>query len=498
MRLAALASGGLRGGKILIEGTTTMLKAIGTGVAAGLAMAAHAQAETTIPSDVSATCTVSESDLAGWFADGTIAQNGLVSPADSISFPATQNTACDFYKWGAQMFLWLTSPVDGAYVFDGSSFYDVVPDGSNYVFESNAGDSGNALSLRVRKADETAGAETIDEVGQAGGGDVLISQAGSLTYYGIHANDVYAEYKTGQSAGSFDGTDIASQFPTTQADLELVESYAGETFADGDALTMELKTSWVDASTVSDASRFVTIEAEVPAFDTSSVTTWTPDGTATLELALVGIHVVGTVNGHPELVWATFEHVDNAPDAPYYYVNTDNQNVLVPFDSSGDWLFMESGGSYTSHIAPTASYDSSSGDIVAASGQTIGPVDVVRLNPWGDAPSDASSASNNTDILSLNGSIIDQLSTVGDVRANYIQIGGIWSQLGQIPTSGTDDFLRGSLFLANATMETFHQYPDENNGFVSNNCFTCHSTSSGDGIDLSHIFDELEPLGTDQ
>ena len=31
-------------------------------------------------------------------------------------------------------------------------------------------------------------------------------------------------------------------------------------------------------------------------------------------MALVGLHVVGVVQGHPEFVWATFEHDKNAPD----------------------------------------------------------------------------------------------------------------------------------------------------------------------------------------
>ena len=31
-------------------------------------------------------------------------------------------------------------------------------------------------------------------------------------------------------------------------------------------------------------------------------------------VALIGLHVVGVVEDHPEFVWATFEHEDNAPD----------------------------------------------------------------------------------------------------------------------------------------------------------------------------------------
>ena len=33
-------------------------------------------------------------------------------------------------------------------------------------------------------------------------------------------------------------------------------------------------------------------------------------------VALVGVHVVGVIHGHPEFVWGTFEQVNNAPDLP--------------------------------------------------------------------------------------------------------------------------------------------------------------------------------------
>ena len=39
-------------------------------------------------------------------------------------------------------------------------------------------------------------------------------------------------------------------------------------------------------------------------------------------MAMVGLHVVGSVKGHPEMVWATFEHIDNAPQNNYVYIAT--------------------------------------------------------------------------------------------------------------------------------------------------------------------------------
>lgn len=433
-------------------------------------------------------CSVSVDELSGWFASGSVTNGGMVNPAVSTAFPPLQNTKCDFYKWAAQMFLWLTSPSGSSYVFDGDTFYDVVPQGSEFVFVSNADNDQNRFAVRSAKPID------IGSTAQAGGSGVLLTQDGSLTYYGIHTNDVYAYYLTGQKAGDFAGTSIATAFPTTEDDLILVEKSAGKTFPDASALTLELKTSWVPVSAVPNADRYITITAMVPSYDRSDAKSWTLNADMVeAELALVGMHVVGSVNGHPELVWASFESFRNAPFAAYSYEMSDGAVQNVPYDSSGTWLFMEENGAEITHISELAHVDSS-GNIVATTDADIAPNNVVLLNPWGNLPGSSGDMGNSGELIQLAQSLNSQLSSVQDPRANYFQLGGIWSQKGQIPTSGTDDFLRGSLYLANATMETFHQYPDENSGFVSNNCFTCHSTSSGESINVSHIFGSLQPL----
>ena len=196
--------------------------------------------QSVLPPNPAPTCTLSEQEISSWFRSGTVTEDGFVDAANSVGFPQ-ENDTCDFYKWSAQMFLWLTSPVQAdRYVFDARVFYDVSPaDASGErVFIPNT--APNGFTLRVRKLEE------IGETGQAGGSDALISQQGSLVYYGIHVNDVYAYFLSGQKGGEIEATD----FPTTQADLDAIKAFAGMTFADGAALAIEVKTSWVDASTV--------------------------------------------------------------------------------------------------------------------------------------------------------------------------------------------------------------------------------------------------------
>ena len=69
-----------------------------------------------------------------------------------------------------------------------------------------------------------------------------------------------------------------------------------------------------------------------------------------MTLALVGIHIVGTVQNHPEFVWSTFEHILNAPDAPYYYTNRKGEVAKQPYASDGTFLFMETGAAMAGNV----------------------------------------------------------------------------------------------------------------------------------------------------
>jgi len=468
------------------------MKFIPPSVVSVLLLVSASQAEVTFPSDAKNTCGVDQKLLEGWFSSGQIEAGGQVSPADSLVFPA-ENTNCDFYHWGAQMFLWLTSPEGaGTVTFDGPNFYDVVnvssdPSNTELAFVDNTGPKPNMLDLRTVKG------TTIGGTGQAGGSDVLVSQDRALTFYGIHTNDIYATYLTLQKAGTFTQTPIAENFPSSPADMQILQEYAGGTLKDPEAMTMELKTSWVDASTV-DASRYITLHAIVPDIYKGSEKIWEIGEPVQMTLALVGLHIAAPVNGHPELVWSTFEHVDNSPNATYYYLNSSGVPTEAGFDSSGTWTFLPANAPAPAMIQANAS---SSGPLITSkSGDPIGPVDVIQKNPWGLSPDDISNATANTDLVSLNATLLPQLSAAGDLRANYYQVGAIWTAEGQLPSGDSDPNIRGGDRLANSTMETFHQYPDRNNGFQSKNCFLCHSVQSGntDGIALSHIFNELQPL----
>jgi len=496
-----------------------------------LTLMADVWAKTTIPGNASKEdCDLTTRELNSWFQYNEVTKKGRVDPANSYKFD--DETLCNFYKWGAQMFLWVTNPVGNSFVFDGPGFFDVVHSGNGFSFQKNSSTIQNN-SFGVRNLSPGP----IDSTGQAGGGGVLLSQEDSLTYYGMSVNNIFAYYLTGQKKGNFDVSPIAFNFPTTFEGLEEVSQYVKRYFPsvhlrDKEALAIEIKTSWVDAMTVDDISRYLIITANVPFYNREKPEIWPLyNFTVTKELALVGLHVVGSVNGHPELVWSTFEHVNNAPDNSYTYTNTMNKTVSVAYDSSGDWTFMETGGENKGIIFEFQSIDKETQYIIGKetndgkNRHNIQNVDLVRLDPWGGLPNGSTAEdrknctifpsrkkcinkiekkriSNATQLISVNSTVMTALANVGDVRANYFQVGGVWASGGveNIPVTKDDakgEEMRGSLHLSNATMETYHQFSDIREGNTSVNCFSCHNTkleNAGKGIFVSHIFKDLAPL----
>lgn len=336
---------------------------------------------------------------------------------------------------------------------------------------------------------------------QALGNAVLLAQNNAIVYYSVAVNDVYAYFLTGVKNGAIN---TGNQFPTTQSDLDQIVAYGakfGKKFADPQALAIEIKASWIEAKNLPNPGNYITMLATVPTYDRSNSKSWTPTGTKKTVLALLGLHVVGSTIGHPEMLWATFEHFGNTPNATYTYYAPGNTLRLVNQDTSGTWLFTQSGAQGNFNVA-RADYNHPP-NITATNNNTIGPSNTLRAKPFGTAfaqnppnPVDANSTASNTEVISINNSVLRQLP-VGDIRKNYFFLGTTWTD-GGAPPSGpypTGNEI-GTNYLANSTMETYHQGTD-NTTASSMNCLTCHTASPGSKVAdtaVSHIFKRLQPL----
>ncbi|MDQ3282714.1 MAG: hypothetical protein M3Q69_15030 [Acidobacteriota bacterium] len=347
---------------------------------------------------------------------------------------------------------------------------------------------------------------------QAGGAGVLLAQNTSVVYYTILANDVYTYFASGVNSGKI----TAADFPTTQSDLNTIQSYAGQTFTDGIALAVEVKLSWVDISAVQNPSSYVTTPAFVPTYDMTNPQKWVPTGEKLTTLALVGVHFVGSAKGHPEMIWSTFEHFGNSPNGQYQYVNLSGQTITVPASSAGNWLFSATNSSGPFNVAH-ANYQNPpfiEGSPIPKSTKdyNVSASDTQRVYAFGVAPSgqpnqnDPTPAAANTEVVSINNSILGMLPS-NDVRSNYYFVGSTWTFGGYSPTGQYNPITNsgkgseiGTNRLANSTMETYHQAstsinPPPGSGL---NCFSCH-TDGGTGqlatTEVSHIFSDMLPLG---
>ncbi len=565
-----------------------------------------ASAGTPLPPNVQMTCAFSQPDFNAIFESGSVSKDGIVLPADSFAF--APNSLCSFYKWSAQMFLWLTSPAPsrygpGKHVFDSPVFFSVSPmdansqrtlipnapgrslpflpfisqrgkAGQEVVFDDKGkvhnvvrpavgatgklltrdregqpveiervltardgkpilldrtnkqidaqvarnglpvlhNDLGVPLNLRASTVlinglphlITTSGAVVQPEESQAGGG-ALIAQNNSLVFFLLQVNDVWAYFNTGMKDNKITNP-VPALFPTTGSDLAQITTVAQQapapftksSFPDNVALAVEVKSSWIETTGLANPGDYITMTATVPNYNpplSQPNNTQSPQsGTKQVQLALVGMHVVGTTLGHSEMLWATFEHVNNTPNPQYtYFTNAMNNPVATqPADGPGGWVFSSTGASPPNQNNKRITMNGTT--VTALQNQTIGPSDVVRVNPWGTSSGAGQQFTiNNTDVVSLNKNVIGMLTPAGDVRKNYILTGTTWTIGGQPPSVGTQT---GTPQMANSTMETF---------FQPSNCFDCHSDLTGnmlgtspgsDGFTggLSHIWEPVQPL----
>lgn len=448
---------------------------------------------TKLPTDVKK---IADLKLNNWFA------NGKVMAANSVDF--NNGTNIDFYKWSEQMFLWITSPEDNTIVLETPEFFTVSPPYSSSekrdLIPHNPSKTLSA-SVNIIKLDT--------EEGQAGSDDVLMSKDGSILYYITFVNDVYAKFLDGSKKEKLNDS---ISFPTTQRELDSIVAFAksiGDTVRSPNTLTMELKTSWVDLATIplDIQKEYITVRANVPTYDRSSDKKWTPTGKSQIKtLALLGMHVVGSVKGHPEMIWATFEHRHNSPNLTYNYVDENGKTKTVVADTGNHWLL----NSKSTDIVYNKSHmNYENNTIVAKSNNTISPSNTKRINAFGVAydnnakpnNENKSTAESNSQIIAVNNTVRDQL-IAGDVRKNYIFIGATWTQNGATPTGKSYSVKKkqtspgvavGTSQLANSTMETYFQYGAGKFNSNDASCFSCHhgSLAPNAAFDLSHIYSQL-------
>jgi len=371
----------------------------------------------------------------------------LKPDAPEPDFAKPRDTNCQIHQWAMQEFLYQVQTVNGSARFLGLASPHALflysgdkpapyPGGATTLFKlgkdmarlRGTGKANAASPLvflpRTLKTNDT----TFDAATQAGSNGVLIDQKGQWVYYTASINKVYYDYV------------VAKGIYTLSAFLSAPPQ---ATFPVG---ALETKSSWriaaKDGTTyIPDAAKsYYTIEAQVCKDATCK-------SLVPATMALVGFHVVGLIQGHPEMIWATFEHNLNTPDCK----DTRSPDPRYSFYKAGQ-------------KCGTAPFWETCNKIIDPKDTTT-PSEICRAHPQGEPEG---SQGNTANILSLNQSF-HQLLPAGSIWANYDYASSVWTS-GKAGPNGLivldDSEIRGSKKAANTSLESFTQ---------EQNCLHCHT-----------------------
>ena len=402
---------------------------------------------------VSTPCQKDLSNIETWFPHKNTPE------PDSKNF--APNSICSFNAWSWQMFLWLTQEVKGQPRF--LSFetpYDVL----------------NIESREVLKP--TTGHNPFDETVQAGPDGILIDQNNNVVYYSQYLNS--------------DLVDFINDNKLT--DPKVVQAFDPSTsFPAG---SLELKASWRIVEPGEDTRDVFTMTYEIYGLKQQGSQFVIDIGNIRKKkLALVGFHIGGVVKNHPEMIWSTFEHINNSPYVPADFTP---DTVIA---SSGDFTFFNSNpGKSTPQLTNTyagcnKNYITSPYMSLDQNTQKMSPITQVCLQYqhgntviYNLSPTKSVNEiiqktidENDSGLIQLNHIVKTNLKKEESVWANYREIGSIWFKAKNalkpdmnLETDFNNDgsqLLIGSLMLSNSTIETYTQFAS-----AENNCFRCHNT----------------------
>ena len=280
---------------------------------------------------------------------------------------------------------------------------------------------------------------------QASGG-WLTGQNRRLTYYGIHMNRVIFDYIVDNRF--YDARRQRGQF----IDLPVGRTGRGaEPAAEG---SIEVKSAWLDLTGASRKTlkRFRTARACLVENGTCR---WTTVG-------LVGLHIVHKTETFPQWSWATFEHVDNAPDREEIRQGTLRRR-------------------YTFHD-PGCPPATCPPNTRPPSGDRTVPIQLMRTTPIAEHA------------RQLNGIVRERIRRQNrDSVWQYYQLVDVqWPEAGESITEATPAPLpRGGMTptsIANATLETYVQHTT---------CIDCHRGATGPSGELASDYSFLFALAQD-
>jgi hypothetical protein len=381
-----------------------------------------------------------------------------VTNPSNPNFINDPNTLCGFYQYAWQMFLNQMAPVSSklgapttANAAKASALrFETLSSLSDAVGPALAAKPAQLLGPKTTFHDprtgkdrvfQVRGSEPIDEIEQAGSKGVLVDQGGNVTYY--------EQFLDPMATTFFHYCKIPIKNCATAPAAQSLR------FPPGAA---EVKVSYrVLTATTPNANTYITVPGvEVYNPQVKDPKTGKYGVVQKVNLGLVGYHLVFSTLHHPELIWATFEHADNAPDGPC----VGPTRPPAPF---AGWAFNNQA---STSCANTNNWPSPPPQAPYPITQTF------RNWAHGSQPTTADGKENTQTLDALNKSILGILPQ-NSILKYYTLVGGIWTTGGALPATAANEV--GGLYLSNATLETFTQTPNPNPKMVMENCFSCHN-----------------------
>jgi hypothetical protein len=397
-----------------------------------------------VPEPAALTCTATAS--ATW----------VSSPSIPSEIPGNGTNICQFHEFSWQAFIALMNnqPSGNKRVFQSSKDYPLLVKTKNSCAETGVE---SQIFIRSGKNSDLDGSEFVlpKDIGQAQDSDTIYDQNGNVVFYEVRFS-----------------RNECSQNPNGQGNF-----VAG---------TTELKVSY---RVIKDADKpnYIWMNADING-----------DGKI-LEselLGMVGFHLVTSTPLHPEFVWATFEHKSNAPDCQ------------TPVKDPNGWSFTSAAcaSQLPNSVVPTTCDFNTAKAATALSGGK--PTEICRAYHASSKPGDNQYDTNvlaidtlNTQLTGASGFItaLPAASSLA-VLKNYQLVGALWVTDITKPSSDITN-QRGSIQLANTTMETTDQmtdpqftpvaYTGTSNLKNATNCFACHGYTPGNNVAESHIFTKI-------
>ncbi|MEI8368260.1 MAG: hypothetical protein WCJ31_07480 [Planctomycetia bacterium] len=414
-------------------------------------------------------------EVAGCLADPAWFQPAGPDPVDP-DIPLPPNTdECAFYKVAWQTFLHITHPSDNGNPRFLSFTAPVDLFQNRAATDLVSKDRRKGSLFLLPRSTKSSGTRTVDGVLQAVSDGVLVDQAGRAVYTSTHLNDVFVQFVKAQGYDQ----DVSKIGTAEMNGVLAVEKGS-----------LELKATWKILDPLRDDARtFFTIEEDVPALAVEvDPTTHIQKIVLDLKspprhqtLALVGLHVVLTVKDHPEFIWASFEHVRNAPGLVGQKVADD-----TAVDGFQDYTFYTAGTKRSDCNKNPKPDDAMNPLTLDATTQTLSPVtQVYRQFKYGSPDNQMTNINEpDPDVTSLNRDVRTRLAAANSVWQNYFLLGAVWidDPANQFEVNAglfKDNVLKGETRLSNSTIETFSQ-PEVGMPSIPArpNCFRCHATAS--------------------